>query len=530
MYECRTVLREILLPPCHDTASITTSDDQIQARHEFKSRLLRFYMEHNPQGITNIDALLETYRGKEHLLLESLDTLYGTEDLRLDIDMHVLCLRLSGSISNNRQDKPQRPSFAVDRRGSLGWHATVHPNGTIPDHGKEGYLRIKFLDDPSPISSNNDRTSRSRRRLPLPLPPSSFASNAFPSTRVTTFKNMYGVVHNGLFTMYASAITTSVKETGCGDSWTVLSVYMEDPQKEGPFSIVVQVQSAAMPHMAPGDDVMTSLHGHSRDLPPKNTSTRRLVCQCQDELEFHAWLSAFHVAIATHYVTQLNETRLGTHLVAFYQARAPDRVPQVPLLVDMFQGHEAELLATMDAIYQTQLRTEWAALCLPTPQKTRTITVLIEGAMVHTQPIPAASSSLSSCSSPSVMTKCYGVLTRNVLHVYNTMEEYTNRKKGVDNDSLDEAAISSSIQHNIVAVMEWPGSSHSEYTFGLELTTTTTTTTTSIFCAFPSEDEQATAYTYIYACSITTDSILPWCIHPPHLHNRFIGSPRSSMA
>ncbi|EQC41901.1 hypothetical protein SDRG_00756 [Saprolegnia diclina VS20] len=118
----KTVLHEIV--PGASDASTTPEATA------FKSAIVAFYNEHNPDGLAGVDALLVYFRGQEHLLLESLDAMYGAS-LASDPALQALCAELAGAAS------------AIDRRGSF-WRKSLLPDGSLPPlRRKAGYVKVK---------------------------------------------------------------------------------------------------------------------------------------------------------------------------------------------------------------------------------------------------------------------------------------------------------------------------------------------------------------------------------------------------
>ncbi|CAK4942969.1 unnamed protein product [Aphanomyces euteiches] len=97
---------------------------------EFKQLVVAYYEQHNPDALASVEALLLHFRGKEHLLLESLDKIYHTS-LASDPHMTRLCAALSNV------------ALPIAKDGSP-WRASLASDGSVPQHRKEGYVLVKF--------------------------------------------------------------------------------------------------------------------------------------------------------------------------------------------------------------------------------------------------------------------------------------------------------------------------------------------------------------------------------------------------
>ncbi|KAF0693870.1 Aste57867_15212 [Aphanomyces stellatus] len=375
-----TVLQEMAEP---------TYDESPESA-EFKQLVVAYYEQHNPDGLSSVEALLLHFRGKEHLLLGSLDKIYGTK-LTEDETMVRLCTVMS--------ETEAVTSTVAARRGSGSfWRTTVATDGSIPQHKKEGFVMIKC------------------------------------APTLPKLKKCFCVIEDTLFTCFSGL----AREAVLLGPWHIQNVQVGD----GQFSLYVET----------AED--TKLFG-----------------QLPTEVEFHAWLSAFHVAIAAHQVTKLNDTPLAKHLVAFYARANPSKMDQVPLLLDSFAGHEIDLLYKIDAVYHSTLATDPAVLALlPTAIEVPAAAqeshpdqaILMEGYFMK-----------KGFQMPS-MTKYYGVLKRHILHVYDTKED---------------AVTGTTVHHpkDIAAVVEWAGSTHEKFRFGIEFATADHRM---YFCGFPSEEDK----------------------------------------
>ncbi|OQR94637.1 hypothetical protein ACHHYP_01039 [Achlya hypogyna] len=346
----KTVLTEIAADP-------PTSPDAAQAT-AFKEKLVRFYAEHNPEGLAGIDALLMYFRGKEHLLLESLDTMYGTA-LAGDAELQALCAELSGA------------SAVVDRSGAT-WRRAVGADGAVPALKKEGYVKVKC------------------------------------APTIPKLKRAFTVVAGGFVACYADAM----------QDVTLLAPHPVESVRvgDGQFSLYIGT----------------------------------LFCQLETELEFHEWLAACHVAIAARHVSTLTASPLAQALDRYYAVHNPAKAPEVPLLLDSFRGRERALLAKLDAVYHTQLAEDPAVLALLPPEPAARVPAtasLIQGYLM-----------LKGYLLPS-LTRFYAVLRSNELRLYDTM---------------DDAATETTAHapKALAAVVDWAGSTHEQFPFGLEVIST----------------------------------------------------------
>ncbi|KDO32462.1 hypothetical protein SPRG_02939 [Saprolegnia parasitica CBS 223.65] len=369
----KTVLREIVPGAIDDTSPTVEAT-------AFKSALVAFYNEHNPDGLSSVDALLVYFRGQEHLLLESLDAMYGSS-LASDPTLQALCIELTGV------------SSAIDRRGGSFWRKSLLPDGSLPAlRKKAGYVKVK-------------------------APPS-----------IPKLKRAFAVLNDdGHLAFFVDAM----QDVALMASAPVRSVRVGD----GQFSLYVD-----------------------------NT-----FLQCETEMDAHAWLSACHVTIASQHVHALTASPLAQFLVDYYRAHNPAKVHEVPLLLDSFAGRERELLVKLDAVYHTNVTSDAHALSL----------------------LPASSSSDASPSTTELvrgyflmkgyhlpsLTRFYGVLRGNTLAVFDTE----------DDAAQDDNPTTKYDRKRVAAVVAWSGSTHAEYSFGLEIITDEHKT---FFCAFATEDDQ----------------------------------------
>ena len=350
----------------------------------FKSAIVAFYNEHNPDGLAGVDALLVYFRGQEHLLLESLDAMYGAS-LASDPTLQALCVELAGA------------SSAIDRRGSF-WRKSLLPDGSLPAlRRKAGYVKVK-------------------------APPS-----------LPKLKRAFAVLNeDGHLALFVDAM----QDVTLLPSTPVHSVRVGD----GQFSLYVD-----------------------------NT-----FLQCETEIDAHEWLSACHVAIASQHVHALTASPLAQFLVDYYKAHNPTKVREVPLLLDSFAGRERELFVKLDAVYHTQVTYDAYALSL-LPATSSSVdlspsnTELVRGYFL-----------MKGYHLPS-LTRFFGVLRGNTLAVYDTEDDEVDHKTTYE-------------PKRVAAVVAWSGSTHTEFTFGLEIITDDHKT---FFCAFAKEDDQlhwASAY------------------------------------
>ncbi|OQR94787.1 hypothetical protein THRCLA_08099, partial [Thraustotheca clavata] len=361
-----TILQEIVDPDATNMSSIEVI--QVTA---FKEALIAYYSEHNPEGLGSVDALMVYFKGKEHLLLESLDKMYST-NLANDVRMQSLCAELTSTTSS------------FDRNGSS-WRKTVHGDGALPSHRKEGYVKLKA------------------------------------APQVHKLKKVYAVVDGTTIACYSDAMR---------DVEILSPIVVENVRVgDGQFSLYI------------------------------DTSSVSIFCQLEHEIEFHEWLAACHVAIATRHVTDINDSPLAQMLVEFYTKHNPSKVNEVPLILDSFKGREMEMLAKIDSVYHTQLSSDNSVLkLLPVTETKTTPNALVEGYFMK-----------KGYMMPS-MTRYYGVLRTNVLKVY---------------DTIDDARQDHTTHHQkeLAAVTNWAASDK----FGLELITTDHRT---FFCSFVNEDEK----------------------------------------
>ncbi|RHY32080.1 hypothetical protein DYB32_002887 [Aphanomyces invadans] len=369
-----TTLQEILDSPVLDDCSPESA--------EFKQLVVAYYEAHNPDGLASIEALLMHFRGKEHLLLASLDKMYGT-NLVGDDRMNKLCTAISAYSSD---------ALGVSVAAST-WRASLACDGSVPRHKKSGFVMVKC------------------------------------APTMPQLKKCYCVVEGATFACYAGVDMTQLLL----GPWQIDNVSMGD----GQFSMYIDTATGT-----------------------------KVFAQLPTEVEFHTWLSACHVAIATHHTTSLNESPLAKYLVGFYGRTNPAKVADVPLLLDAFAGREMDLLVKIDAVYHTNLAADPQVLALVPNASALSATT-----STADEPLMQGYFMKKGYEMPS-MAKFYGVLLGHVLHVYDTKED----------------AVAKTVSHppkELAAVADWSGSTHDKFRFGLELVTATHRT---YFVAFDSDD------------------------------------------
>ncbi|RHY97017.1 hypothetical protein DYB37_004199 [Aphanomyces astaci] len=356
---------------------------------EFKQLMVAYYEEHNPDGLASVEALLMHFRGKEHLLLASLDKMYGTTLVAND-HMTKLCAAMSAYSSDTALRTAAAP-------GS--WRHSLSCDGSLPHHKKAGFVMVKC------------------------------------SPTMPQLKKCYCVMEGASLTCYAGVDMAHVLL----GPWQIDNVSMGD----GQFSMYIDT-----------------------------SADTNVFAQLPTEVEFHGWLSACHVAIATHHVTVLNESPLAKYLLAFYAKTNPAKGADVPLLLDSFAGREMDLLAKIDAVYHTSLSTDPEVIALLPPTSASPSTVPTT-ATVDPTPLIQGYIMKKGYEMPS-MSKFYAVLRGHMLHVFDTKEDAAANTAGRPPKEL-------------AAVTEWTGSTHDKYRFGLELVTTAHRT---YFIAFDSDESK----------------------------------------